>query len=74
MRNHALKLFSMLSLVLALAFLAPTRAAAQDQYPDNGDNGDDPPSRVARLSHTDGSVSFNPPAPMTGSRPSSIGR
>jgi hypothetical protein len=60
MRNHALKLFSMLSLVLALAFLAPTRAAAQDQYPDNGDNGDDPPSRVARLSHTDGSVSFNP--------------
>ncbi|HXT77326.1 MAG TPA: DUF6600 domain-containing protein [Candidatus Eisenbacteria bacterium] len=60
MRNHALKLFSMLSLVLALALLAPTRAAAQDQYPDNGDNGDDPPSRVARLSHADGSVSFNP--------------
>jgi hypothetical protein len=60
MRNHALKFFSMLSLALALAFLVPLGAAAQDQDQYNGDNGDDPPSRVARLSHTDGSVSFNP--------------
>ena len=51
MRKHALKLASLLSIALAVAFLAPSRAAADD---------DDPPSRVARLSHTDGSVSFNP--------------
>jgi hypothetical protein len=51
MRKHLLKLVSLLSLALAVAFLAPSRALADD---------DDPPSRVARLSHTDGSVSFNP--------------
>ena len=51
MRKHSLKLASLLSIALAVAFLAPSRAVADD---------DDPPSRVARLSHTDGSVSFNP--------------
>jgi hypothetical protein len=51
MRKHVLKLVSLLSLGLALAFLVPSRALAEE---------DDPPSRVARLSHTDGSVSFNP--------------
>jgi hypothetical protein len=56
MRNHALKFASLLTIALAWALLAPSRASAQDD--DN--NGDDPPSRVARLSHTDGSVSFNP--------------
>jgi hypothetical protein len=56
MRIQALKLASLLTIALAWAFLAPSRASAQD---DNND-GDDPPSRVARLSHTDGSVSFNP--------------
>jgi hypothetical protein len=51
MRKHALQLAGLLSLVLTLALFAPQRAAADD---------DDPPSRVARLSHTDGSVSFEP--------------
>jgi hypothetical protein len=51
MRKHALKLVSFLSIALAMAFLLPSRAAADE---------DDPPTRVARLSHTDGSVSFNP--------------
>jgi hypothetical protein len=51
MRKLALKLASLLAIALAVTFLAPSRAAADD---------DDPPSRVARLSHTDGAVSFNP--------------
>jgi hypothetical protein len=51
MRKHALKLVSLFSIALAVAFLAPSRAAA---------DGDDPPTRVARLSQTDGAVSFNP--------------
>jgi hypothetical protein len=59
MRNHALKLATLLALALAWAFLAPSRALAQDD-PGPGSEGDDPPSRVARLSHTDGTVSFNP--------------
>jgi hypothetical protein len=42
---------SLLGLALALALLAPHRAAADD---------DDPPSRVARLSYTHGPVSFEP--------------
>jgi hypothetical protein len=51
MRKHSLKVMSLLCLVLAVAFLSPSRAAADDE---------DPPSRVARLSHVDGSVSFQP--------------
>src|SRR5712692_368574 len=51
MRTHAFKLVSLLSLAMAVALFVPQRAAA-DQ--------DDPPSRVARLSYTHGSVSFNP--------------
>src|SRR6266568_1356375 len=51
MRTHALKLVSLLSLAMAVALFVPQRAAA-DQ--------DDPPGRVARLSYTHGSVSFNP--------------
>ena len=39
------------SALLALAILTPGRAVA---------DGDDPPSRVARLSLTDGQVSFSP--------------
>ena len=50
MRKHALKLVTLLSILTAVAFL-PQRAAADE---------DDPPARVARLSHTDGSVSFDP--------------
>ncbi len=49
---------ALLTLLCAAAFLAPLRALAQDQ--DGPPPNDDPPSRVARLSHTDGAVSFNP--------------
>jgi hypothetical protein len=51
MRKHALKLVSLLALTLLALFCVPQRAAADD---------DDPPTRVARLSHVDGSVSFEP--------------
>ena len=54
MRNRALTLASLFSLALLALFLAPPRAAAQD------DERDDPPSRVARLSFTRGAVSFQP--------------
>jgi hypothetical protein len=52
MRKLAPKLVALLSLALAAAFLTPLRAVADDE--------EDPPTRVARLSHTDGAVSFNP--------------
>ena len=52
MRKLAPKLFTLVSLALAVAFLTPLRALADDE--------EDPSSRVARLSHTDGNVSFNP--------------
>src|SRR5215831_11356448 len=51
MRKQVLRLLSFLSVGLALAFLAPQRAAADE---------DDPPSRVARLAFVRGNVSFNP--------------
>jgi hypothetical protein len=51
MRKYALKLVGLLSVALAVSFLAPQRAAADE---------DDPPSRVARLSYAHGTVSFNP--------------
>jgi hypothetical protein len=51
MRKHVLKLTSLLSIALAVAFFTPQRAAADE---------DDPPSRVARLSYAHGTVSFNP--------------
>jgi hypothetical protein len=51
MRKHLLKLMSVLSAVVALALVAPQRAAADE---------DDPPSRVGRLGFTRGAVSFNP--------------
>ncbi|HEY2823793.1 MAG TPA: DUF6600 domain-containing protein [Candidatus Acidoferrum sp.] len=49
---------ALLLLFCAAAFLAPLRALAQDQ--DGPPDGDDPSTRVARISHTDGAVSFNP--------------
>ncbi|PYU84593.1 MAG: hypothetical protein DMG50_04010 [Acidobacteria bacterium] len=52
MRKHVLKLASLLSMALAVALFAPQRAAADDD--------EDPPSRVARLSYANGTVSFNP--------------
>jgi hypothetical protein len=51
MRKHALKLVTLLAILFATAFLVPQRAAADE---------DDPPARVARLSYTSGSVSFEP--------------
>jgi uncharacterized protein DUF6600 len=54
MRKRAPQFASLFSIALLLVLFAPLRAAAQD-----GD-GDDPPSRVARLSFTRGAVSFQP--------------
>jgi hypothetical protein len=51
MRKHLFKLASLVSIALAVALFAPQRAAADE---------DDPPSRVARLSYANGTVSFNP--------------
>src|SRR6266481_3916276 len=51
MRKHSLKLASFLSIGLAVALFVPQRATADE---------DDPPSRVARLSYAQGTVSFNP--------------
>jgi hypothetical protein len=51
MRKYSLKLMSLAGLALAMALFAPQRALADD---------DDPPSRVARLGYTHGSISFQP--------------
>ena len=52
MRKQLLKWMSLMSVALAVLLFAAERAVA--------DNDDDPPSRVARLAYTGGSVSFNP--------------
>ncbi|HTQ60249.1 MAG TPA: DUF6600 domain-containing protein [Candidatus Solibacter sp.] len=54
MKRHATRFMSLLglALALALAFLVPQRAAADDD--------EDPPGRVARLSFVRGTVSFEP--------------
>src|SRR6267143_6478984 len=51
MRKYALKFTSLIAMALAVTLFGPPRAAADD---------DDPPTRVARLSVADGSVSFQP--------------
>jgi hypothetical protein len=51
MRKHLLKFTSLVGVALAVVLFAPQRAAADE---------DDPPSRVARLSYAQGTVSFNP--------------
>jgi hypothetical protein len=51
MKRYTARLVSLLSLALAMAFLVPQRAAADD---------DDPPGRVARLGFVRGNVSFEP--------------
>ena len=51
MKRYTVHLVSLLSLALAIAFLVPQRAAADD---------DDPPGRVARLGFVRGNVSFEP--------------
>jgi len=51
MRKQARKFVSLIAFTVAVAIFVPQRAAA-DQ--------DDPPTRIARLSHVDGSVSFQP--------------
>src|SRR6516164_11297315 len=52
MRKQLLKWMSLMSVALAVLLFAAERAVA--------DNVDYPPSRVARLAYTGGSVSFNP--------------
>ena len=49
---------AVLGLALSSAVLLPILAVAQDQ--DQGNQQDDPPSRVARLGYMEGSVSFQP--------------
>ncbi len=49
---------AVLALALSTAVLLPILAVAQDQ--DQGNQQDDPPSRVARLGYMEGSVSFQP--------------
>ena len=56
--KSAPRFVAFLALLCAAAFVAPLRALAQDQ--DGPPPNDDPPTRVARISHTDGAVSFNP--------------
>jgi len=51
MNTHLLNKMFLVSLLLTLILAAPRLAAADD---------DDPPSRVARLSYTNGEVSFSP--------------
>jgi hypothetical protein len=51
MEKYSLKLMSLACLALTMALFAPQRALADD---------DDPPSRVARLGYTHGSISFQP--------------
>jgi hypothetical protein len=51
MRKQLLKFVGLLAVALAVSFLAPQRAAADE---------DDPPGRVARLSYASGNVSFEP--------------
>ncbi|MGA2097369.1 MAG: DUF6600 domain-containing protein, partial [Candidatus Acidiferrum sp.] len=51
MKRYTLHLVSLVSLALAMAFLTPQRAVADD---------DDPPGRVARLGFVRGNVSFEP--------------
>lgn len=57
--DKALRKMGLWSALLGLAIVTivlPTRAAAQDDQPQQ----DDPPSRVARLGYMEGSVSFQP--------------
>ncbi|HMI52869.1 MAG TPA: DUF6600 domain-containing protein [Candidatus Saccharimonadales bacterium] len=56
MRHNPFKLLWVLAAALAMVLLLPHCAAAQDE----GDDNDDPPSRVARLAYTSGEVSFEP--------------
>ncbi len=51
MKTRSLYFLALFSLLLVVALAAPKRAAADD---------DDPPGRVARLSVTEGQVSFSP--------------
>jgi len=61
MNRHKARLWPFCALMIALAILLPAPMLAQD---DNGDQPQDqtqdPPSRVARLNFTQGSVSFQP--------------
>jgi hypothetical protein len=53
MRKHLLTLAGLVGMAMIVSLAVPSRAAAQDE-------GDDPPSRVARLGYAQGAVSFQP--------------
>jgi len=53
MKTRALKWLFLIPLIFVFVLTAAKPAVAQD-------DGDDPPSRVARLSYTNGEVSFSP--------------
>src|SRR5271163_613991 len=57
MRKHVLTLAGLVGIALLASLFTPSRAGAQD---DGAQSGDDPPSRVARLAYTQGAVSFQP--------------
>lgn len=57
MKTRTTRWLGLFSLLLATALFLPQFALAQGQ---SSDNSDDPPSRAARLSLTDGAVSFEP--------------
>jgi len=58
--NRARKLFSSIAVLAFVAAAFPVIAAAQDRPPQDQQDQDDPPSRVARLGYMEGSVSFQP--------------
>jgi hypothetical protein len=51
MRKQVVNLLALVAVAIAVSFLVPQRAAADD---------DDPPDRVARMSYATGNVSFQP--------------
>jgi len=58
MKTH--KLWAWMLLLASLAFVLQFSTAARAQDNDNNDDRDDPPSRVARLNYSQGSISFRP--------------
>jgi hypothetical protein len=59
-RKKALRLIAVLITGISLTAASSLVARAQDQDQDQDQDQNDPPSRVARLGHIDGSVSFQP--------------
>jgi hypothetical protein len=60
MKNRKWWTYTLLLAGLAFALQVTSMARAQDQDNDNDDQAQDPPSRVARLNYSQGTVSFRP--------------